>query len=171
MRNISIIGSHTTVYVFLSSLSIIVQFVESVKNLSNLPPNLSPNVAHYNSQDTSIVHSANGKFQNITLIEPISNVAAHKLPPSLISVDTSQFEGNSALMLPEPRLELDMNEVVLTNLNAERPSPVVIKSHAEFARENDRFPFSRRYLSDNNAAIGNAYPHLSYCIITYRNED
>ena len=164
MRNISIIGSHTTVYVVISSLSIIVQFVESVKNLSNLPPNLSPNNDYHNPQDASIVHSANGKFQNITLIEPISNVAAHKLPPSLISVDTSQVEGNSALILPDPRLELYMNEVVLTNLNAARPSPVVIKSHSEFARENDRFPFSRRYLSDNNAAIGNAYPHLSYCI-------
>ena len=160
MRNISIIGSHTTVYVVISSLSIIVQIVESVRNLSNLPPNLSPNNDYHNPQDASIVHSANGKFQNITLIEPISNVAAHKLPPSLISVDTSQFEGNSALMLPEPRLELDMNEVVLTNLNAARPSPVVIKSHSEFARENDRFPFSKRYLSDNNAAIGNAYPHI-----------
>ena len=145
-KSISIIYSHIPVYMILSLISIIVQIVESKKNLPFLSTNLHLDQNYEDSSRTFLRYSGNGKFHNLTILEPMSPELTHKLPPLLVPLQNEQS-----------RLGFDIKQVILTNLDAEKPRPIVINSHEDYSRDNDEFEFSNSYIVDENSAIGTTY--------------
>ena len=148
------------IYVLLSPFSIIVRFVESSKSSSIPPPTKTRDRVYDNSDTTFIMSSGNGNFHNLTLFDPMSSDTGHKLPPALIPID----QLGSAL--PFYRLGLDIKEILMTNLDLERPTPVMMaNTHSEYSRENDGNAFSSRYLIDDRSAVGNTFLYLcKYCV-------
>jgi hypothetical protein len=136
-----------------SLLFINFQIVESKKNLPFPSINLHPDQSNEDSSKTFLRYSGNGKFHNITILEPTSPKLSHKLPPSLFPLPNV-----------ESRLGLDIKQVILTNLDVDKPRPVVINSHEDYSRDNDGFEFSNRYIVDENSAIGTTYKLIKYGI-------
>ena len=154
-KNIRRIIYHVSIYLGISSLSIIVQLVESTKSFSFSPQTSS--TRDKDSDRTLLRHTSNGQFHNLTFHESqMSSDPMHKLPPpSLVSLQNMKSMDSVSAMFPINGLELDIKEVILTNLDVDKPGPVIVNNHAEYSRENDRFEFTNRYLIDDDSAIGN----------------
>ena len=145
-KSIRILYSQIQVYMILSFLSIMVQMVESKKNLPFLSTNLHLDHSNEASARTVLRYSGHGKIHNITALEPTSPEISQKLPPSLVPLPNV-----------ESRLGFNIKQVILTDLDVDNPSPIVINSHDDYSRENDEFEFSNRYIGDENSAIGTTY--------------
>ena len=134
--------------------------MESRKDLS--VPLFIRSQEQYDSQSVEQLELlANGKFHNLTIHHTNSTQPNNKLPPPFARLLEKQLQDSSnTAVFPNNIMGLDINEVVLTNLNANTPKPVVIQNHEEYSRENDGFEFSSRHLLDDNSAIGWSYISL-----------
>ena len=146
--------SHINLCMILSSLSIIVQLVESRKDLAI--PLFNRNQDQNDSKSVERLKlSANGKFHNITIHHTNSTQPNNKFPPQFAYLlDKPSQDPFNTELFPNSRMGLDIKEIVLTNLNVNTPKPVVIPNHEDYSRENDGFEFSSRYLLDDKSAIG-----------------
>ena len=141
------------VFASMLSFSIWIQIVES--SSPSLPSPISYPIIHReidrNAETTSLVAEGNGNFYNVTVLDTDSG-ASHKLPPSLVNVSSLDPDRS---VVQNSRLGLDIKEVVLTNLDLDiSMMRSTIKSHSEYARDNDEYEFLSRYLLDDMSAEG-----------------
>ena len=156
-RNIRKLCSHIIIYVLLSSFSIFVRFVKSSENPSIPPPTITRDQVYDNSEATLILAPGNGNYRNLTVFNPMSLGTSHKPPSSLTPLPNMRYLDHVGSVMPNNQLGLDIKEIILTNLDLEKPGPVMINSHVGYSRENDGYEFSSRYLIDDKSAIGNSY--------------